>query len=76
MTHQIKLVAEQPVICNDCNRSFRRPGGLKWHKGLPERAKPTSEQRRAVQCEHCQQWMKSAGALLSTEECAIHQCDF
>ena len=61
---QTNLVTEQLVICKDCNRSFR---DLKCHKCLSGRAKPISEQRGAVQCEHCQRWMKSAGGL------AVHQ---
>ena len=51
---QTNLVTEQLVICKDCNRSFRRPGDLKRHKCLSERANLVSEQCGAVQCEHCQ----------------------
>ena len=32
---------------------FNRPGDLKGHKHLAERAKPISEQHGAVQCQHC-----------------------
>ena len=54
---------EQSVLCNDCGRSFKRPGDLKRHKCLTERAKPISEQCGAVQCQQCHRWMKSAGGL-------------
>ena len=34
---QLEPVAEQSVICFDCDRSFRWAGDLKWYKCLPER---------------------------------------
>ena len=49
--------------------------GLETYKCLPERSKPINEQHDSVQCEHCQRWMRSAGAVLFTGECNIHQCD-
>ena len=64
---QISFNAEQPIVCNDCGRSFRRSGDIKRHKCLSERAKPISEQSGAVQCVYCQKWMRSAGGL------AVHQ---
>ena len=49
------------------DRTFSRPGDLKRHICLNERARPICEQHGAVQRQHCQCWMRSAGDL------AIHQ---
>ena len=62
-----QAVSGQPISCSVCNRTFSRSGDLKRHKCLDERAKPICEQRGAVQCQHCQRWLRSAGGL------AIHQ---
>ena len=42
------------VQCSECGRKFCRPGDMKRHKCVPERAKPVEEQRGAVQCSVCQ----------------------
>ena len=60
-------VSGQLFLCSVCHRTFRRSGDLKRHKCLDERAKTICEQRGAVQCQHCQRWMRSAGGL------AVHQ---
>ena len=56
---QASFPPERSILWNDCGSSFRRPGDLKRHKCLTERAKPIFEQHGAVQCQHCHQWMKS-----------------
>ena len=43
-TNQVTIALKQSVLCNGCDRSFRRPRDLKRHKCLTDRAKPISEQ--------------------------------
>ena len=62
-TTRARITPEQSVLCNDCGRSFKKPGNLKRQNSLTERAKLILEQRGAVQYQHCYQWMKSAGGL-------------
>ena len=60
-------VSDQPILCSVCHTTFSRLGDLKRHKCLDERAESICKQRGAVQCQHFQCWMRSAGGL------AIHQ---
>ena len=60
-TQATNAVSGHPISCSVCDRTFSRSGDLKRHKCLDERAKPICEQRGAVQCQHCQRWLRSAG---------------
>ena len=51
------------VQCGECGRRFCRPGDMKRHKCVAERARPVEEQRGAVQCSVCQKWFRSKGGL-------------
>ena len=42
------------VLCGECGRRFCRPGDMKRHKCVVEKARPVEEQREAVQCSVCQ----------------------
>ena len=64
----VEVSSTQTVQCIDCGRGFSRPGDLKRHKCLAERAKPVEEQSGAVQCEVCKRWFRSRGGL------ALHKC--
>ena len=59
----VEVASAQRVQCIDCGRGFSRPGDLKRHKCLAERAKPVEEQSGAVQCEACKRWFRSRGGL-------------
>ena len=56
----------QEVVCGGCGRTFSRPGDLKRHKCMMERAKPVEVQTDTVQCVVCQKWSAAWMALLST----------
>ena len=61
--------SSQGVLCAECGRRFNRPGDLKRHKCLIERAKPIEQQQDAVQCGGCQKWFCNKGGL------AVHKCE-
>ena len=63
-----QLSTSSHVVCQECNRSFRREGDKKRHKCKSERLKPVSEQLGAVQCQTCHKWYRSKGGL------AVHRC--
>ena len=69
----VAVIAQRPssqgVLCTECGRRFSRPGDLKRHKCLLERAKPVAQQQDAVQCGGCQKWFHSKGGL------AVHKCE-
>ena len=56
------------VQCGECGRSFHRPGDMKRHKCVAERARPVEKQRGAVQCSVCRKWFRSKGGH------AVHRC--
>ena len=55
--------SSQGVLCAECGRKLSRPGDLKRHKCLIERAKPIEQQKDVVQCGGCQKWFLSKGDL-------------
>ena len=61
-----KPLPGQEVVCGECGRRFSRPGDLKRHKCVVERAKPVEEQTDAVQCVVCQKLFRARVAMLST----------
>ena len=65
---RVEVASAQRIQCIDCGRGFSRPGDLKRHKCLAERAKPVEEQSCAVECEVCKRWFRSRGGL------ALHKC--
>ena len=64
----VEVASAQRIQCIDCGRGFSRPGDLKRHKCLAERAKPVEEQSGAEQCEVCKRWFCSRRGL------ALHKC--
>ena len=65
---QVQEDVSHGVQCDECGRSFRRPGDLKRHKCVAERDKPIEQQQGAVQCGVCRRWFRSRGGL------AVHRC--
>lgn len=63
-----QLPTSTPVVCQECERTFRREGDRKRHKCTSERLKPVCEQLGAVQCQACHRWFRSRGGH------AVHRC--
>ena len=67
-TEDLSVPSNMRVVCERCQRTFRRESDKKRHKCVDERAKPVHEQRGAVKCNTCNRWSRSKGGL------SVHAC--